>query len=107
MRHRTVIERNTEASDQSGGFTDSWTSVVADVPCRAWSVNVQEIVASDRPELINTRLVLMPAGTDVRTGDRLTSVTDRQGKVLFSGPLIVDGISEKPNYVQLTTRKIT
>lgn len=107
MNHRTVIERKTPTSDTGGGYTEEWASVQENVPCHAWTVGAQEIVQSARPDVVKTRLVLMPNTIDVQTGDRLAPITDRKGKVLFDGPLLVDGIGEHPSYNQLTTRKIS
>jgi len=48
----------------------------------------------------------MPKGTDIHEGDRLISITNRLGVVIFDGPLIVDAVGERVNHLQLTTRRI-
>lgn len=107
MLHRATIERATSTSDTGGGYTKAWSTVETDVPCRAWSVSATEVVASGRPESINTRLVIVPRNTDVKVGDRLGSITDRQNRLLFTGPLMVDAINEKPDHLQLTSQLTT
>lgn len=106
MNQRAVVERSSSTSDTGGGFTKEWTTVNT-IRCRVWSVSAIEIIASGRPESINTRIVLTPRNADVKVGDRLVSITDRKGTVLFSGPLMVNAINEKPDHLQLTTQVTT
>lgn len=106
MRHRTVIQRNTTVSDTGGGYTDAWADIHSNVPCHAWWISSTQAVMAARPELTETRFVLVPKGTDVHPGDRLDTVKDKKGNVLFDGPLIVDSMGERKDHIQLMTRRI-
>lgn len=107
MIFRTEVQRVTRSSDSGGGFDDSWAVVDSSVPCYAWPVSTRELVSSARPEVEHIRTVLVPPSTDVTEGDRLTSVTRKNGTVLYDGPLMVTGVSEYTDYFRLTTRKVT
>lgn len=107
MTYRTAIERDTLTTDGGGGFTEQWDTSSADVRCRAWYQAGQYLVLEGRPQMIDVRIVLVPLGTDVKEGDRLPAVTDRKGKVIFDGPLMVDAVGEFPDHLRLTTRRIS
>lgn len=107
MFHRTTLERVTRTADTGGGYTDAWSNTVVDSPCRAWFSDTVEQVVGNRPTVLDRRAVLVPLGIDVREGDRLQSVRNRKGTVLFDGPLVVDSVAERTDHLQLLTRKIS
>lgn len=106
MRQRATIERKTSTSDTGGGYTEVWSPLVTDSPCLCWTVSGQTIMDSDRPGVMNTRLVHVPRTSVVQVGDRLTQVIDKRGRVLFDGPLLVDTVNEHRDYLELVTRRL-
>jgi hypothetical protein len=108
MRYRTNIQRSTLASDGGGGYSDDWGDIATDVPCYAWMMSSSETMeGGDRPEEIDMRTVIMPLGTAIEIGDQLDEIVDRQGALKFDGPLSVDGIGERLDYIQLTTKRVS
>ena len=118
MFQRTTVERATDTSDTGGGFTVSWNSVGTDVHCRGFALRirsgggpslggVEEAGAGLRPGVYEFTAVLIPKGTDIQEGDRLTDITDRLGNVIFPGPMMVDSVGELVDHRRLTTRRIT
>jgi Phage head-tail joining protein len=106
MKYRATIQRVTRTSDNGGGYSDSWSSSSPNVPCFAWTLGTREVILSGRPGVQNTRVVLMSKSTDIQEGDRLVSVNNRQGVVVFDGPLVVDSVDERPDHLRLLTRRI-
>lgn len=68
-----VIQRSERQSDGSGGFTESW-SPVGTVACHLLidRSSVEDAV-SGRIRLLSGYSVILPAGTDVRSSDRIVS----------------------------------
>ncbi len=108
MRHRTTIQRDTTVSDGGGGYTDGWSDHVTHVPCHAWVNTDQDILeGGDRPEAIEMRELIVPRDIDVKVGDRIEDISNRrEDKVLFSGPFRVDSVSERPDHLKLTVKKV-
>jgi hypothetical protein len=106
MKHRTVIERVIRSSDTGGGFNKLWSSIATDIRCFAWYVSGVMVSTSTGTKVVDTRMVMVPLATDIHEGDRLKSVTSKNGQVLFDGPLMVDAVGERPDHLLLTTRKV-
>lgn len=49
----------------------------------------------------------MPLGTDVTEDDRIAQITDRQGSVLWAGPLRIDAIQHKHTQIEMDLQRIT
>lgn len=108
MTHRAVLERSTAAG------TDNWNrpvppvfAAVETLPCRAWSKQRKEKRDSGKEVIVEDIRAIFPADADIQTGDRLSSITDRLGRVVFAGPLAVQpvtnrGINARHREVMLT-----
>lgn len=105
MPMRCTISRPTEAADSFGQA--SGTSVVAeDVPCYWWVASGVELrtgvglVAVDRERLIVRR------DTDIRVGDRITSLVDHRGASVFGANdyRLVDHVAIQRTHVECSLR---
>jgi hypothetical protein len=118
MTQRASVERKTSASDGGGGYTDTWSALVENLPCRVYALKTriggitgaiggEQVVSAGAGTRTRELLAaLVPKGTDVTEGDRLTSITDRQGNVAFRGPVLVDSVGEYPDHIRLTVRRM-
>lgn len=73
---RATIQRNTSTPDGGGGFTQSWATLAADVPCRLAPVGGGEDSArgssgGDRISDEATSIITFAAGQDVTEADRI------------------------------------
>ena len=93
MTHRAAVERN------SASGTDDWNNPVpptfaplVTLSCRAFSKTRKEVRDDGKEVLIEDIRALFPDGADIQTGDRISSIKDRRGGVVFSGPLAVQPV---------------
>lgn len=65
------VRRNTESSDGAGGMSASWATV-ATLACRLWTTTqATEAVVGGQVQAVLAWHAMVPAGSDVRIGDRL------------------------------------
>ena len=67
-----VVSRKTTTSDDAGGFTESWNTVIT-VACRIAPTgrSPQERAIADRLTCVAVWTITLPANTDVTIADRL------------------------------------
>ncbi len=117
MTQRTTVQRVTQTSDGGGGYTDVWNSTATNVPCKAYALRVrisgttgaiggEEVIAGERAGIREITAVLIPKAVDINEGDRLLTITDRLGAVLYNGPMFVSSVGEYPDHTRLTVRRI-
>lgn len=68
-----AIERQARVADGQGGWTITWATIATDVPCRRRPAEGQvlERTVGDQLTPLRQFVISMPAGTDVRHGDRI------------------------------------
>lgn len=109
MTMRCTIQRNAGATDDWGGTTPDWQTHLADVPCYAYiqgRAAGREQVTEDRAVFLEDRRVLMPLDTDVTVAHRILQITDRQGQVLYDGPMTIDAVTRRRDHLQLAVEDI-
>jgi len=96
MRHRATIQRDMAIGQnpRGGPASPEYRDHLVGQPCLFW----EEASAQPGVERPERRIVVLdarlrvPAGTDVRAGDRVTEIRDRQGKVLRTATMRVSHI---------------
>lgn len=115
---RCTIQRNTAATDDWGQpGAPGWTDHLTDVACYATVHSGTEIVGSltgggggettAQVAVLTDMHVYMPEHADVTEKDRIVSITDRQGSVLFAGPLDIKSVDLRPRrLLDVTVRSV-
>lgn len=106
---RAAIARNTAtASDSWGGpVAPSYASIGAAVPCFVWSTSASQSIDGSKTAEVEQFRALFALGADVRPGDVITSVTDRQGEEIIPGRLLVEPpVQRKHTHLEATMRRI-
>lgn len=67
-----TIERPARTADGLGGWSEAWSLVAEDVPCRLEQGTGEETVDADRIGARAACTLHVPAGTDLRLADRVT-----------------------------------
>lgn len=108
MRYRARVLRDTNAlqavGGQSVGATDgwghhtppSWNVMYDALPC-LWfrrPFPARRVISAERTAIDDMTELAVPVGTDIQAGDRIESVSDRQGNVL-AGPMQVVSVARQ------------
>lgn len=100
MRMRADIERNTDATTDSWNQKGvDWEPHLADCACHLWYENGSEYVDGVKVAVVDELRAILPLGTDVTPADRLGDVTDKQGVVLFNGPLRILSVQRRRDHL--------
>lgn len=111
MTMRTTIERDIAAEDPWGGDAEpNWQPHLPDVPCYGYIASTggsagRVAIDENRTVTIEDRRVGMPLDTDVTSAHRLTDIVDRQGQVLFDGPMEIGGILRRTTHLELIVKR--
>lgn len=78
------IQRQAQVSDGQGGWITTWATIATDVACRRKPAEGQvlERVVGDKLTPLRQFVITMPAGTDVRHGDRILLPDPRSNLVV-------------------------
>ena len=103
MTARSSMTMRADVSRESATGDDDWGrpsrgafSVVAtDVPCKVWSSTANSIREDGQEVVIETIRAMFPSGANIQADDRVTSVRDRLGRTLYTGPLAVGPVVRK------------
>lgn len=108
---RCTVERATATTDAGGGQTLTWATYLSGVRCRAWfdarRESAREAVQGSKLTVLEDRRLIVPAGTDVREGDRIASVTDRLGATLYAGPMAIESVGRRRDHLILYVREVS
>ena len=109
MTMRCTVQRNTSATDEWGQpGAPGWTDHLTELACYATVHSGQEVIGGPQGDTAAQVVVLkdmhvyMPefasdgSRTDVTEKDRIVSITDRQGNVLFPGPMDIKSVDLRP-----------
>ena len=103
MTHRANTERD-ESTGQRNPFNQVVTSVepvLTKQPCYWQSSRAEFRADGDRLLAITRHIILFPLAADVRELDRITSVTDRRGRVLQSNKLSVMAVVPREDHQEI------
>lgn len=107
MTMRAFAQRDGTSTTDAYGHPDgpSWATL-ATYPCRVWSKSRKETVDGRKYALIEDIRCSMPLGTDITEKDRLSSVKDRLGTVIWAGPLRIDTIQHKHTHLEMALLRV-
>lgn len=95
---RALVERDQAVGD------DAWGNPVAPdfqpiggdpLPCFVWSNASRELVDGDKTAMVEDMRAMFALDADIREGDEIASVTDRQGVEIITGRLKVEGPAQR------------
>jgi hypothetical protein len=88
MLHRCTIERGS-----SGTYStpSTWDDHLTNQPCLFDERVTEERVEGGGVRMVKRSVILLPSGTDITSGDRVTSVTDQLDTELLPRAYAVDG----------------
>lgn len=120
MKQRAVITRQSdeERLDDFGQFAVGEQVERVTVPCRAWNRSKKHVNDQSKAVVVEDYRAIVPGShrtesggwvvgwvqgwvgdsgsekvtTDVKIGDIVDKITDRLGKIVFSGPLVIEAI---------------
>jgi hypothetical protein len=108
LRHQCTIERDTSVGPDSWGQSGepNWVRHLINIPCRAWTDAAREPVDDTKTVVMEDRRVIVEIGTDVTERDRVASVTNPAGTVIFEGPINIEGVQRYPDHLELLLERI-
>jgi hypothetical protein len=110
MTHRALITRMDETpTDGYGGPSHDATptTIAAAQPCYAWSPrDSREILDDDATAVVGAVRIAMPADATITEGDHITSIVDRLGRTVFSGPLAVTAVTPMSGHLAVMARVV-
>lgn len=96
MVDRATVERDQAVTtDPYGGTSPDWQTHLTDQRCKQWVATGRTAVSEDRTALVEDWKLAVPLGTDVRVGDRVTSIADGSGRQVTGDILYVDHVADK------------
>ena len=97
----TVQRRNQTANDPYGEVTyGAWFNNATAVPCLLYQESGPgEQQTPERASIVRGWLLLLPAGTDVTTGDQITNVANVVGETQQAGPLDILQVIREPSHL--------
>lgn len=107
MTQRAFMERNSTVTTDAYGHPDAPVFLAeATIACYTYTKTRREAVDGGKYALIEELRCMMPIGTDITEDDRLSSVKDRLGAVIWAGPLRVDTIQHKMTHIELRLLRV-
>ena len=96
MTHRAAITRDTEIGTDNFGQPQTAPKALCTVPCLAWASTIRRVVG-EKLAVIPVVEAVVPSAADVAESDQVASVTNREGVVIFSGPMTVLSVEDTRN----------
>lgn len=109
LTHRAAVERNMSvvSDDWGGAGVPDFQQLHACLPCFAWSNSSRELVDGSKTALIEDLRVMFALGADIREGDEISAIEDRQGNTIVAGRLKVEGpVQHKHNHLEAALQRI-
>lgn len=109
LNMRAAIERNQTATKDAWGqpAAAAFASTGDPLPCFVWAETSAEIVDGKKTAMIGDFRALFALGADINEADEIAGVTDRQGAVLISGRLRVEGpVQRKHTHLEASLKRI-
>ena len=106
---RCVIERNSvsvEVDAYNNPVKPEFKVHLPAVPCRAWLKVGRTVIDGQKTAVIEDRRVLVPLNTDVTEADRISSITDRLGVLVFTAPMKIEHVGRHKSHLELVVTEI-
>ena len=98
---RARIERNADTGTDVLGQPEKGNFVARnDLPCSVSSKMRRQVIDEDKTVIVEDIRGKFERDADLLEADRISAVVDRQGKVLFDGPLDVVVIVRRPRHLE-------
>lgn len=108
FRHRAVIVRNATSSTDVMGHPEAPSFAAhTTLPCRFWSQRRREVIDGKKSALVEDLRCGFAKDADVTADDRVSSIQDRQGSTLISGPLRLVAPQYKHDHIEFSLERIT
>lgn len=110
--HRALIQRNTAgAADPYGNQgVENFTTHIASLRCRYWipkdTGSLRESSDTSKSAIVIDARLIVPKGTDITEADRILWVKDRNGTMIVSRPLGIDGIARRKDHLELLVQEV-
>lgn len=107
MIHRAEFQQNTESGTDAykNPLPPSWGAVTS-VACRAYTKVRKEVIDGDKTALIEDLKALFSINASISESDRIANIKDRQGVILFAGPLDIMTIQRRGNHLEASLDRI-
>ncbi len=105
MTYRAILLRNSATAEDDYGTPVPPTFIYeSTIPCFFGSRDQRAIGLKDNADVdvvVQDLWIVVPRDTDITILDRIENITDRQNNVKFTGPFLIDTISEKIGYLKV------
>ncbi len=102
MTMRATVERR-GASPGTDEFNQPipgpWETRHAALPCHVWATLARQAADAERVVTVEDRRMICPLRTDIKSGDRVTQVADRRGRVIHGRTLRVEAVHPRATHV--------
>ena len=107
MIHRADIQNNTTLTvdDWGNPVPAAWASL-STLPCRAYTRVRKEVVDGNKTVLVEDLRALFPLKASISEDYRIANIKDRQGAVLFAGPLDISVLQRRGNHIEASLDKV-
>lgn len=106
---RAHVQRNQAAGEDPYGNPNppDWQTLHASLPCRTWFEGERQVTDSNKTAAVEDRKVIVPLGTDIEPGDRILTVKDRLGAVVFTGPAKIEAAGNRKDHIELSLEEVS
>jgi len=108
MKMRAQFER--DGATGVDGYNNPVTPVFANhlqpIPCYVWTSSRPEIIDGVKTAMVEDIRAIIPKGIDVTEKDRVASIRDRRGSVLYSGPILIESVIRQDAHLELKLNRI-
>ena len=105
MTMRATVQRDMATTDAYGQPGPSDWLTLGDVACFAWQGGGRRSSATPRVIEADDVGMLVPAGTDITSADRISHVYDRRGRDVFALPMYVDAVILRADHLEVRLRE--
>lgn len=107
---RAAVERDSATAKDAWGnpVAAVMTSTGDPLACFIWSVKSEDLTDGAKSAGVELFHGLFALGVDLRPGDEIAAITDRQGAVILPGRMLVLGpVQRRHTHVEATLRRIS
>ena len=102
MRMRAKVERRGTSPGRdefNHPIAAPWEVLHAALPCRVWATLARQAADTQRVVTVEDLRMTCPLRTDIKSGDRVTKVADRRGRVIHDRTLRVEAVHPRTTHV--------
>lgn len=106
MYMSAAVYRNAQTATDNYGHLkpDDW-QFVANAMCLVWTGPGRLSRNVDREMQVDTPQLLLPLSANIKVGDKILSVTDRNGNVML-GAAMVESVTRKRTHLQAVLKRV-